>query len=290
MRIAFLGLGIMGQPMALNLVKAGFPVTVWNRMPARTAPLADAGAAVAPTAREAAAAADVTIAMVADPDAALAVVGGPDGAAAGLAPGAGYVDMSTVDPETSAAVAAAVIAAGGRFLEAPVSGSKGPAEQGSLVIMAAGDRGLYDEAGAALDAIGKLRVFLGETGAAARMKLVVNMVMGGMMTAFSEGLALAGRTGLDTDRLLEVLAAGAVANPMFALKGPAMLAGRDDPAFPLKHMRKDLRLARELGQGVGLALPTAAAADGLFVRALDAGLGDRDFSAVHGVVSAPEAG
>lgn len=290
MRLAFLGLGIMGEPMALNLVKAGFTVTVWNRSGGRTAALAAAGAAVAATAREAAAAADITFAMVSDPEAALAVVSGPDGAAAGLARGAGYVDMSTVDPAACLAVEAAVTAAGGRCLEAPVSGSKGPAEQGTLVIMAAGDRTLYDEAGPALDAMGKLRVFLGETGAAARMKLVVNMVMGGMMAAFSEGLALADRTGLDTDRLLEVLAAGAVANPMFALKGPQMAAGRHEPAFPLKHMRKDLRLARALGREAGLPLAVAGAADDLFVAALAAGLGDRDFCAVHGVVSGREAG
>ncbi|HPF71821.1 MAG TPA: NAD(P)-dependent oxidoreductase [Candidatus Krumholzibacteria bacterium] len=289
-RCAFLGLGIMGRPMALNLLKAGFPLTVWNRDPAKTAPLVDAGAAAAPTAREAAAGADLVFVMVSDPAAALAVARGADGALAGLRPGAGYVDFSTVDPGTSAALAAEVAAAGGRFLEAPVSGSKGPAEQGTLVILAAGDRDLYDQAGPALDAVGKLRLFLGEAGAGARMKLVVNMVMGGMMTAFSEGLALADRAGLDAAQLQEVLAAGAVANPMFALKGPLMAAGRDEPAFPLKHMRKDLRLARALGEAVGQRLPTAAAADALFVEALDRGLGDRDFSAVHRVVSGRAAG
>ncbi|MBE0564485.1 MAG: NAD(P)-dependent oxidoreductase, partial [Krumholzibacteria bacterium] len=210
---------------------------------------------------------------------------GPDGAVAGLGAGAGYVDMSTVDAATSRAIGAAVTAAQGRFLEAPVSGSKGPAEQGTLVILAAGDRSLYEEAAPALDALGRTRLFLGGTGQAARLKLVVNMIMGGMMAAFSEGLALAQRAGLAPDDLLAALAAGALANPMFAAKGPLMAAGRDEPAFALKHARKDLRLARELGRELGLRLDTAAAADALLLAALAAGLGERDFSAVHRVVA-----
>ncbi|MFN2370505.1 MAG: NAD(P)-dependent oxidoreductase [Candidatus Krumholzibacteriia bacterium] len=283
--LGFLGLGIMGTPMALNLRRAGFDLVVWNRDAARCAPLEAAGARRAATPREAAAAAGITFAMVADPEAARAVALGPDGAAAGLGAGAGYVDMSTVDAATSRAIGAAVSAAQGRFLEAPVSGSKGPAEQGTLVILAAGDRSLHEEAGPALEAMGRIRLFLGETGQGARLKLVVNMVMGGMMTAFSEGLALAQRAGLEPDDLLAALAAGALANPMFAAKGPLMVQGRDEPAFPLKHARKDLRLARELGRELGQRLDTAAAADALFAAALDAGLGDRDFSAVHRVVA-----
>lgn len=283
--LGFLGLGIMGTPMALNLRKAGFELVVWNRDASRCAPLEAAGARRAVTPRAVAAAASITFAMVADPEAARAVALGPDGAVAGLGAGAGYVDMSTVDATTSRAIGAAVTAAQGRFLEAPVSGSKGPAEQGTLVILAAGDRSLYDEAASALDAMGRTRLFLGETGQAARLKLVVNMIMGGMLAAFSEGLALAQRAGLAPDDLLAALAAGALANPMFAAKGPLMAAGRDEPAFPLKHARKDLRLARELGGELGLRLDTAAAADALFLAALAAGLGDRDFSAVHRVVA-----
>ena len=209
----------------------------------------------------------------------------PDGAVAGLGAGRGYVDMSTVDAGTSRTIAAAAAAAGGRFLEAPVSGTKGPAEQATLIILAAGDRPLYDEAVPALEAMGKLHLFLGETGQAARLKLVVNMVMGGMMTAFSEGLALADRAGLADADLLQVLAAGALANPMFAVKGPLMVAGRDEPAFPLKHAQKDLRLALQLGDELGQPLATAAAANEVFKQARRAGLADRDFSAVHRVVA-----
>ena len=290
MKLAFLGLGIMGRPMALNLIRAGHDLVVWNRTAARCAPLVEAGARQAGSAREAAAAADIAFVMVSDPAAARAVALDPDGAVAGLAAGAGYVDMSTVDAATSREIGAAVAAAGARFLEAPVSGTRGPAEQGTLVILAAGDRGLYDEAGPALDALGKKRVFLGETGQGARMKLVVNMVMGGMLAAFSEGLALAGRAALTADQLLDVLAAGALANPMFAVKGPLMAAGDDAPAFPLKHAQKDLRLALALGDELAQPLAVAAAANELLKRARAAGLGDRDFSAVHRVVAGRDAG
>ncbi len=278
--LGFLGLGIMGAPMARNLLKAGHSLHAWNRSQEKTASLKAAGAVVCSSPAEVCAAADITFAMLGDPVAVRAVHLGPEGSCAGLGSGKGMVDMSTIDPATSCEMAAAVRAAGARYLEAPVSGSKKPAEDGTLVILAAGDRDLYDAAGEALDALGKLRVFLGEVGQGARMKLVVNMIMGGMMTAFGEGLALSGRCGLDPAVLLEVLAAGALANPLFAGKGPAVTADRFDPAFPLKHMQKDLRLALALGDELGLGLPTAAAANAAFIRARDAGLADLDFSAV----------
>ncbi len=280
MRLGFVGLGIMGAPMALNLLKGGHELTVWNRTAAACEPLRAAGAAVAETAAATAAASDITFAMLADPEAALAVADGPEGICAGLRPGAGYVDMSTVDAATSAQVAAAVAAVAGRFVEAPVSGTKAPAEQGTLIILAAGDRELYDQAAPALDLMGKKRVFLGAVGQGARMKLVVNMIMGGMMTAFCEGLALAGNSDLDPEELLAILEAGALANPMFRGKGPNMIAGHFGVAFPLKHMQKDLRLALALGQEQAVALPTATAANDRFTAALTAGDGNLDFSAV----------
>ncbi len=283
--VAFLGLGIMGTPMALNLQKAGCDLVVWNRTAVRCAPLTAAGARQAATPREAAAAADLVFVMVADPAAARAVALGPDGAVAGLAPGAGYVDMSTVDAGTSREIGAAVAAAGARFLEAPVVGTRGPAEQGALVILAAGDEGLFAEAGAAFAAMGRKTVFLGETGRAARLKLVVNLVLGGMLAALSEGLALAERAGLTAEQVLDVLGSGPLANTLFAVKGPQMAAGEDAPAFPLKHARKDLRLARALGEELGQRLDTAAAVDGLLAEAVDAGLGDRDIGALHRVVT-----
>ncbi len=290
MRLGFLGLGLMGQPMALNLRRGGHELAVWNRTRAACEPLREAGATVADSPAAVAAASDITFAMLADPAAALAVADGPAGACAGLRAGAGYIDMSTVDAATSASVAQLVAARRARFLEAPVSGSRQPAAQGALVIMAAGDRSLYDEAAAALDLLGKKRLFLGEVGNGARLKLVVNQVMGGMMASFCEGLTLARAAGLQADDLLAVLDAGALANPMFRAKGPLLLSGEFAPAFPLKHMAKDLRLAGALAGQADVEQSVAAAVAAIYARALAAGDGDLDFGALLRTVEAPAGG
>lgn len=283
--IGFIGLGIMGTPMAKNLIRAGFRLTVWNRTAEKCAPLMELGATQAASPRQVVESSDITIAMLADPAAAEAVCRGGEGVVAGIRPGKGYVDMSTVAPETSQAVAAAVRGAGGLFLEAPVSGSKKPAEDGTLVILAAGDRPLFDQAQPALAAMGKKILFLGDVGQGARMKLVANMVMGGMMTMLCEGLTLGDRAGLNPEDILEVLDAGAMSNPMFRLKGPQIIQGSFPPAFPLKHMQKDLRLALNLGNQLGQALHTTAAANELFKTALGMGLGENDFAAVSRAIN-----
>jgi len=285
MRYGFLGLGIMGAPMAANLIKAGYQLTLWNRTALKCEGLVALGADQAATPREVIAQADVTFAMLADPAAACDVVFGPEGVLDGISDGKGYVDLSTVDDGTSRRISAAVTAAKGRFLEAPVSGTKKPAEDGTLIILAAGHEGLYREVAPLLDVMGKKRVFLGEVGQGARLKLVVNMIMGGMMTSFCEGLALGDKGGLAATEILEVLAAGALANPMFAIKGGLIAEGEFTPAFPLKHMQKDLRLALALGDILGQSLHSAAAANESFIRARAVGLGDEDFCAVFKTVN-----
>eukprot|EP00955_Chlamydomonas_euryale_P021769 229897-Chlamydomonas_euryale.AAC.2 len=175
------------------------------------------------------------------------VVFGESGVLSAMGNNKGYIDMSTVDEATSKRIGEAVITKGGRFLEAPVSGSKKPAIDGQLIILAAGDESLFKEAEPAMAKMAKRWMHLGETGAGARMKLVVNMVMGSMMEAFCEGMALTEKAGLKQSDLLEVLSLGAMANPMFALKGPAIAARNYPAAFPLKHQQKDLRLAVALG-------------------------------------------
>jgi 3-hydroxyisobutyrate dehydrogenase-like beta-hydroxyacid dehydrogenase len=284
MRFGFLGLGIMGAPMAGNLIKAGYEITVWNRTGAKCKPLVALGAKRADSPAEVVAATDVTFAMLADPEAASEVVFTSGGVIEGMTDGKGYVDMSTVDEGTSRRISNAVIAAGGRFLEAPVSGTKKPAEDGTLIILAAGNETLYEDASPLLDLMGNKRVFLGEVGQAARMKLVVNMIMGGMMSSFCEGLALGTKGGLGSGEILDVLAAGALANPMFAGKGSLISRGEFGPAFPLKHMQKDLRLAVELGDILGQSVPSAGVANQTFLQAMAAGLGDEDFSAVYKTV------
>jgi 3-hydroxyisobutyrate dehydrogenase-like beta-hydroxyacid dehydrogenase len=162
-----------------------------------------------------------------------------------------------------------------------VSGSKGPAIQGQLVILAAGDESLYEEAAPLLDIMGKKRLHLGEVGRGAQMKLIVNMVMGSMQSAFSEGMGLTERSGLKVEDYLDVVGAGAMTCPMFQLKGPLMAKGDYAPAFPLKHAQKDMRLALALRDSVKLPMPVAAAANEVFKAAMAMEQGDADFSAVH---------
>jgi 3-hydroxyisobutyrate dehydrogenase-like beta-hydroxyacid dehydrogenase len=285
MKIGFIGLGIMGSAMAANLVKAGFKVTVWNRSADKCQPLVAAGACAADSPRAVAEASDILIAMMATPAAVESVRDGDDGIIAGLRPGTGYVDMSTVDAETSIKSALLTHEAGALFLEAPVAGSRKPAEDATLTIMAAGDRGLYDSSLPALEKLGRKILFLGETGNASRMKLANNLVMGGMLTALCEGMALASGSGLDAAQFLEVLDSGAVSNPMFRLKGPQIAANREFPAaFPLRHMQKDLRLALRLADEIGQPLFASATVNELYKAALAEGLGDSDFAAVSRVI------
>jgi 3-hydroxyisobutyrate dehydrogenase-like beta-hydroxyacid dehydrogenase len=219
--------------------------------------------------------------MMADPAAVESIRDGVDGIVIGLSKGKGFIDMSTVDAETSLESARLAHAAGAQFLEAPVAGSRKPAEDAALTIMTAGDRGLFDVALPVLGKLGKKILYLGDTGNATRMKLANNLVMGGMLTALCEGMALAAKSNLDTAQLLEVLDSGAVSNPMFRLKGPQIAANSEFPAaFPLKHMQKDLRLALRLAEEVGQPLFATATVNELFKTALSQGLGDADFAAV----------
>ncbi|XP_065876786.1 glyoxylate/succinic semialdehyde reductase 1-like [Euphorbia lathyris] len=284
MEVGFLGLGIMGKAMSTNLIKSGFKVTVWNRTLSKCNELVALGASIGETPAAVVKKCQITIAMLSDPAAALSVVFDKDGVLEEICGGKGYIDMSTVDPETSTKINGALTAKGASFLEAPVSGSKQPAEAGQLVILAAGDKALYETAIPAFDVMGKKSFFLGEIGNGAKMKLVVNMIMGSMMNAFSEGLVLAERSGLNPSNLLDVLDLGGIANPMFRGKGPAMLKSNHSPAFPLKHQQKDMRLALALGDENAVAMPVAAAANEAFKKARGMGLGDLDFSAVYETV------
>jgi 3-hydroxyisobutyrate dehydrogenase-like beta-hydroxyacid dehydrogenase len=274
----------MGQAMAANLLKAGFEVSVWNRTPEKCEPLIKKGALKGRSPAEIVANSDITFAMVSDPSAAKDLCFGRQGVLEGIAQGKGYIDVSTVDPQTSKEIGQAILSKEGRFLEAPVSGSKKPAEDGALVFLCAGDEALYREAMPALEVMGKKNLYFGETGNGAKMKLVINMIMGTMMTAFSEGLCLGEKAGLNMNDIINVLDQGAIANQMFRLKGPMMDEGRFPTAFPLKHMQKDMRLALQLGDEKGQALFTSGAANGSFLKARSKGFDDEDFSAVLQVI------
>ncbi|KAK1265216.1 hypothetical protein QJS04_geneDACA017893 [Acorus gramineus] len=279
-RIGFLGLGIMGLPMAQNLIKAGCDVTVWNRTKSKCDHLISMGAKYEPSPQEVASACTVTFAMLADPDSALDVACGKYGALHGMTEGKGYVDVSTVDDTTSKLISQRIKSTGASFLEAPVSGSKKPAEDGQLIFLTAGDATLYEMVSPLLDIMGKSRFYLGEIGNGASMKLVVNMIMGSMMASFSEGLLLSEKVGLDPNVLVEVVSQGAISAPMFSMKGPSMVQSKYPPAFPLKHQQKDMRLALGLAESVSQPTPIAAAANELYKAAKSHGLSDQDFSAV----------
>lgn len=204
-KVSWLGLGIMGKPMSRNLVKAGYDVTVWNRKPEKAESLVEEGATHARGVREAVRGASVIFAMVSDPEAAEDLALGSDGVVEHISAGQMYVDCSTIDAETAKRVGEAVEGKGAKYLEAPVAGSKGPAEQGQLIFMAAGREEVYGEVAPMLDVMGKKRVFLGDAGNGSKMKLVNNAVMGVQMEALAEGIALAESSGATALALLSSL-------------------------------------------------------------------------------------
>ncbi|XP_023644813.1 glyoxylate/succinic semialdehyde reductase 2, chloroplastic [Capsella rubella] len=278
--IGFLGMGIMGSPMAQNLIKAGCDVTVWNRTKSKCDPLVGLGAKYKSSPEEVTATCDLTFAMLADPESAIDVACGKNGAVFGISSGKGYVDVSTVDAASSMLISKQIKDTGALFLEAPVSGSKKPAEDGQLIFLTAGDKLLYEKASPYLDIMGKSRFYLGEVGNGAAMKLVVNMIMGSMMASFAEGILLSQKVGLDPNVLVEVVSQGAINAPMYSLKGPSMIKSVYPTAFPLKHQQKDMRLALGLAESVSQSTPIAAAANELYKVAKSYGLSDEDFSAV----------
>jgi len=290
-------LGIMGDGMTRRLLQSGRRLVVWNRSVEKSERLQSEygteAVVVASSAREVVESCELTYAMLSDQPASEAVYHDPaegilKGLAEAQAAGLGsrrLVDAATLSEEHMQGLAHEVSKRGATFLEAPVSGSKGPAATGQLVFLCGGDKELFEDPQVQLDlgAMGKASYLIGEeVGAGTRMKLVVNMVMGSMLTSLGEGLRLCDGAGLDQSQLVEVLGLGAMANPMFNLKGPNMAKNQHPTNFPLKHATKDMRLAMGLAQELGLHsnIPVSVAATAEFDRALALGYGDDDFSAV----------
>jgi 3-hydroxyisobutyrate dehydrogenase-like beta-hydroxyacid dehydrogenase len=278
--IGFLGLGTMGAPMAANLLRARWPVTVWNRTAARMEPLLRLGAKAGKGPAQVAAEADVVITMVSKPADVEQVVLGPDGVADGIKPGAVLVDMSTVSPATSRKLAGAMAAKQAEFLDAPVVGSKGPATEGALVILVGGLPVTLERCRPILAAMGTTIIHAGGVGMGASLKLATNLMLAHLAAGFAEGLLLVERAGLDPKRYLEVLEASTFRSPWYQTKGGGMMRREFAAHFALKHMRKDLALMRELAGDVRASLPVTEAIERLFAQAEDAGRGDLDYSAV----------
>jgi 3-hydroxyisobutyrate dehydrogenase-like beta-hydroxyacid dehydrogenase len=276
-KIAFLGLGNMGTPMATRLVNAGHDVTVWNRTGRRTAPLADVGAGVASSPAAAAAGVEFAITMLATPEALDAVLFGPDGLASALSPGQTLIDMSTVGPDAFRS-AAARLPGGVAAVDAPVRGSIPEAVDGRLhVYVGAGD-GEFERVRPILEIFGDVH-HVGPGGAGAAMKLVVNTVLTASIVAIGEALALGDALGLEQGPVLDVLADSPV-GPTMRAKRANVETGRYPPNFKLSLAAKDMRLAVDAADRAGAALPTAATVRQWLDEATAQGAADLDFSAV----------
>ncbi|XP_066496645.1 cytokine-like nuclear factor N-PAC isoform X4 [Tiliqua scincoides] len=280
-KIGFLGLGLMGSGIVSNLLKMGHTVTVWNRTAEKCDLFIQEGARLGRTPAEVVSTCDITFACVSDPKAAKDLVLGPSGVLQGIRPGKCYVDMSTVDADTVTELAQVIVSRGGRFLEAPVSGNQQLSNDGMLVILAAGDRGLYEDCSSCFQAMGKTSFFLGEVGNAAKMMLIVNMVQGSFMATIAEGLTLAQVTGQSQQTLLDILNQGQLSSIFLDQKCQNILQGNFKPDFYLKYIQKDLRLAIALGDSVNHPTPMAAAANEVYKRAKALDQSDNDMSAVY---------
>jgi 3-hydroxyisobutyrate dehydrogenase len=293
-RVAFLGLGIMGWPMAANLVRAGFHVNVWNRTRERAEEFAaehadDGRVRVASTPSGAAAAAQVVITMVPDAPQVEEVLFGRDGAADGLSIVDLAIDMSTIRPTASRAIGERLRdERGAGFLDAPVTGSRPKAEDATLTIMAGGEERDFERGRPVLDAMGELIVHAGPAGHGSMVKLINNTLAAVNAEALAEALVLAQRAGLDTEALLQVVGAGSGNSTMLELKAKPMLERDLDPLFKLEHMLKDVRHFLAEASALGVGAPVAERAEDVYSEADERGLGGRDFAAVIDVTETLE--
>ena len=283
--IGFVGLGAMGGRMAGRLVAAGHEVYGNNRTASKAAGLVERGLRWRDTPREAAEAADVVFSMVADDGALDTITAGPDGILAGLRPGKIYVDMSTVSPKASRELAGRVESLGARMLDAPVSGSVPAAEEGSLAIMVGGPDEAFRAVEPLLRQLGRTITHVGGNGQGLVLKLAVNISLGAQTLAFSEGLLLAERGGIDPKLAAEVMAGSAIGSPAMKVRAPLMLDLPEEAWFDVRLMQKDIRLALQAGDALGVLLPAAATTDEILSEARELGYGGRDIAALFQVLA-----
>ncbi|KAK2713172.1 cytokine-like nuclear factor N-PAC isoform X2 [Artemia franciscana] len=281
LQFGFLGVGIMGSGIVKNLINSGHKVNVWNRSADKCKDFIDAGATQLLTPADVVSSSDVTFSCLSDPIVVKELVFGNCGVLQGISPGKKYVEMTSIDAETSQDLHEGITAKGGVYLEAQIQGNKAKAEEGSLVVLAAGDRGLFDECQSAFSAMGTSAFFLGEVGMATKLNLVLQLMMGVSMNALAEGFALADRAGLNHKDVLEVLELTQLASPLLVEKGKAIIDGNFPTAMALSHMQKDLKLALNLGDQLEQPLPVTAAANEVFKHTKRFGYADHDVSAIY---------
>jgi 3-hydroxyisobutyrate dehydrogenase-like beta-hydroxyacid dehydrogenase len=279
-RIGFAGLGLMGSRMAANLLKKGYPLTVWNRSAGRCASLAREGAAVAHTPRELAEKTDVVVACVADPAAVERLVFAEDGLLTAVRPGFRYLECSTVGPETTRRVQQALRARGGDVLEAPVTGSKNGARDGTLLFMTGGEQALHQELLPVMMAMGAKAIHCGAMGQGSTVKLIGNSVISFMLEGLCEGIVLGRKAGVEVGTILEVVQASGYASPYFGFKGGAIARRDFEEHFALELLVKDQSLMLEQSAALQVPLPGLAAVREVFQAARAQGLGREDIAAV----------
>uniref|UniRef100_A0A182QM25 Cytokine-like nuclear factor N-PAC n=1 Tax=Anopheles farauti TaxID=69004 RepID=A0A182QM25_9DIPT len=281
LKFGFLGLGVMGCGIVKNLIKSGHSVVVWNRSANKCRKFQEVGAEVADTPSDVVEMTDVTYSCVSDPQVAKDMVFGNCGVMSANLAGKGYVEMTGVDPETSNDINEAIISKGGRYLEAQIQGSKNQAEEGTLIILASGDRLLFEECQSCFEAISRNSFYLGDVGNATKMNLVLQMISGIALAGVAEAMALADRAGLQQKDVLEVLELTNMSSEMMLQKGNAIIKGEFPTHQALKHMQKDLKLALNLADGLEQSLPITAASNEVYKHAKRLGYGSHDASAVY---------
>jgi len=279
--IGFIGLGIMGKPMARNLIRAGYSMVVHNRGRGPVDELAKEGAKAGSSAKDVAQQSDVIITMLPDSPDVEAVVLGNDGVLEGLKPGATLVDMSTIKPATARRVADEVRKKGGKALDAPVSGGEKGATEATLSIMVGGPQDVFDAVLPIFQALGKNIVLVGESGAGQIAKAANQLVVGVTIEAVAEALALASAAGVDPAKVRAVLLGGFAQSKILDLHGQRMLDGNYVPGFKAKLHQKDMRIVTQTAQEVGLDVPGGQLALDRFTKLVDGGGGDEDHSALR---------
>jgi 3-hydroxyisobutyrate dehydrogenase-like beta-hydroxyacid dehydrogenase len=275
MRIAFLGLGIMGRPMASNLVKAGHEVTVWNRTPGKEVE----GARSASSPAEAARGAEVVWMCVSDTQAVETVLFGQQGAEESLAAGMTIVDSSTISPSATRKFAERVQARGVQYVDAPVTGSKVGAENGTLIFIVGGSEGAIENLKPLFAAMGKVFFRMGETGKGQAAKLVMNLQIALIYEGFAEALTLATKLGVDASVLLPLIQASMVRSGVIDYKAPFVMKRDFAPNFPLRLMHKDIRLTLDAAKEVRVKLPALETVEEIYEVAAEDGNGDLDYAA-----------
>lgn len=285
MKIGFIGLGLMGTRMANNLLDKNYELIVYNRTKEKAESLIKKGAVLAESPAEVGQETNMIITMLANPEAVSKVAFGENGFLYQLEQKSIWIDCSTINPASSLQNAEKANGMNIRFLDAPVAGTILPAERGELTFFVGGDKKDFDEVKPVLDIMGKNIIHLGEVGKGASMKMVINLVLGQAMLAFSEAMVLGESLGFTKDILFQALVGGPVTAPFIAGKKEKISKNKFEPEFPLQLMYKDFQLASQTGYENNVALPSTNAAKEIYALANKYGLGDLDFSAIYKFLS-----